>query len=1165
MKVIRGRAFAPVMLLALCSAAAYAQVSSGSVAGTVTDAQGAVVPGAKVTLTDTDQNTGRTVTASAEGTFTFTPVVAATYSVLVEAKGFKKYEKRDIIVHPNDHVGLDDIRLEVGATSDVVTIEANAVQLQTESVQRDSLLTGQQIVDLPIVDRSFMSLLQVTPGFTVGDRYSSNINGNRNDSMSIKVDGVSNMDSGVNMCCSTWVNLDTIEEFKVISNTQGADIGHAGGASVSVVTKSGTRQFHGNTYFFLRNESLNANSWMNNYNNARKTTNRANTEGFTLGGPIYIPKFFNTSKQKYFFFVSEEKQNSKNGGSINTKTVPTAAERLGDFSHSIDNTGKSLVGVIKDPTTGTPFTGGIIPSSMVNKDTQKLLNLMPLPNTTGVNTYNYVYAVNSTPAPDLIGTYKFDYNINPNWHAYLRYSRDYQTTYNAAPLGFPSLGQSIQDRKGNNVSVNTSTVVNPTVTNEATFGFSQNLIPQVLQNPTIYTRTAVGLQYTPLFPSGPAQDQGPQISFGGGNLSNSQGLGSSTFPYHANNTNWNFADNLAKVFAKHTVKVGFSWEHDEKDQTNGNPVGNFNFQQDGNNPSDTGFAFSNAILGVFDTYTQADQQREGQYRFANYEWYVDDTWKVSRKLTVSMGIRFYMLPPITDAKNQLGDFLPNLYDPAKASRLYTRAVNPANGKVNAYDPVTNTFLPPVYYGAIVPGSGNPINGFVLGGTNGVPAGLVQTQHPQYGPRLGLAYQLNAKTVIRFGGGIFYDRIQGNPWYTNLGIPPTTRQATLYYGNVSQLTSLGATYFPPNPGNNGAGLAPDGHLPTVYNYNFTVQRELPFHIVADVAYVGNINRHLLELVNINAPAFGSSWLPQNQDPTANGGVPKYDGTTSLLTNFFRPYIGVDRLNLPEWGGTANYNSLQATAARRVSRSLVFTAAYTFSKALGTADSIYNASAIPGQVRSANYGRLSYDRPQRLVLSYTYTLPKGVHGSNAAVNNFATRIVLNDWQVSGISTFASGAPATVGFNVNGVNLNSLTGNPDYGPRVVINGNPSSGSQSLIQWFNPGVFAPAQKGSKGNDSGFNYITLPGQNNTDLTLFKNAPFGKGDAHKYVQFRLEAYNFANHTQWSGVNTTATFASLTSNTITNLADYSKANRFNFGAANAVRSPRTMQVSLKIYF
>jgi len=255
----------------------------------------------------------------------------------------------------------------------------------------------------------------------------------------------------------------------------------------------------------------------------------------------------------------------------------------------------------------------------------------------------------------------------------------------------------------------------------------------------------------------------------------------------------------------------------------------------------------------------------------------------------------------------------------------------------------------------------------------------------------------------------------------------------------------------------------------------------------------------------------------------------------------------------------------TANRRMSRKLTFTAAYTFSKALGTADSIYNASAIPGQVRSTNYGRLAYDRPQSLVLSYTYTLPNGVRGDNRMINNIATRVILNDWQLSGISTFRSGSPATVGFNVNGVNLaNVLTGNPDYGPRVIINGNPLCGSHNLNQWFDASVFAPALKGSHGNDSGFNYITLPGTNSTALTIFKNVPYSKDNYRRYVQFRLEAYNFLNQTQWNGVNTTATFASLTSTTITNLPN-GTTQRFGFGAANSVTGSRVLQLALKVYF
>jgi hypothetical protein len=274
------------------------------------------------------------------------------------------------------------------------------------------------------------------------------------------------------------------------------------------------------------------------------------------------------------------------------------------------------------------------------------------------------------------------------------------------------------------------------------------------------------------------------------------------------------------------------------------------------------------------------------------------------------------------------------------------------------------------------------------------------------------------------------------------------------------------------------------------------------------------------------------------------------------------------------GAKTYH-LQVSANRRMSRKMTFGVAYTFGKALGTADSIYNASAIPGQVRSANYGRLAYDRTHSLVVNYTYTFPKAIRGSGM-LNNPATRLLLNDWQFSGISTFRSGSPSQVGWNVTGQNLNQvITGNPDYGPRVVVNGNPATGDRSLLQWFNTGVFAPASRGSQGNDSGISYLTLPGANQTDFTLFKNVPFTHNE-RRYIQFRAEAYNVLNLTQWSGVNTTATFASLSSNVITNLplgvaTGTQNGGRFGFGAANAVRNVggtaagRVLQLALKVYF
>jgi hypothetical protein len=496
----------------------------------------------------------------------------------------------------------------------------------------------------------------------------------------------------------------------------------------------------------------------------------------------------------------------------------------------------------------------------------------------------------------------------------------------------------------------------------------------------------------------------------------------------------------------------------------------------------------------------------------------------------------------------------------------------------AWDPVSNTFANPVFYGNVVPNSGNPIDGFYLEGTNGVPRGLVNGRGVQVGPALGFAYALDSKTVIRGGGRIAYDRVQGNPWYTCLGIPPTTHVATLEYGNLTSLNSTPSLYSPVSPGNNGAGMDLDGHIPTVYSYNLSVQRELPFKIVAEASYVGNLSRHLFELINVNLAPFGSMWLPQNQDPSYTG-VNTLDGTHALPVNFYRPMQGVGALNLGTWGGSANYNSLQVTARRRA-RNLTFQLAYTFSKALGTADSIYNAVAIPGMVREANYGRLAYDHNEQLVVQYTYTFPKPVRGENPAINNFVTRTILNDWQASGITTLRSGSPYTLNYSLqSGASLSTLlTGTTDIGPRATIIGSPFtvSGGTNLLDEFNIGAITQTNKGSKGNDSGFDYMSNPWYWNTDMGVFKNVPLTKDNIRRYVQFRIEFYNIENHTNWGGVNGTVQFAAQgpggSTGAITNTPQYllpagttPNGGRFGVGAAQSPGGGRIGEMSLKLYF
>jgi len=1180
------------LCLWLSSAGLHAQVTSGSVSGTVVDAQGALVPGAKVTLTDQVQATTRTMSASSDGNFFFTPVLPSTYTVTIEAPGFKKFEKADIRVSPGDRIDVAGIKLDVGAVTESVLVEASAISLDTETAQHKSSVIGQSVVDMPIVDRNFMNLLQVVPGAVGISAYGGNFNGNRNDNMSVKLDGISNMDSGVNMCCSTWINLDTIQEINVVTNSAAAAVGHSGGAAVNVTTKGGTREFHGSAYIFIRNESLNARGWNadSTYANGliRKATYRYNYDGFTLGGPIWIPKHWNVDKNKLFFFAAEENQTQKAGGGSSNYTLPTAAERTGDYSHDISNTGAFFT--IYDPATGgqynngTPFPGNIIPASRFNSDGVKLLSLLPLPNNIqSDNTYNYTQYNPSYHRPELLGTYKFDYNINDRWRAYLRYTRDEYNQVN--PIGngsFQALGASNAVRKGMGAAFNLATTISPTFTNEYTMGISQNLIPNnpILNN--TYTLNALGLSFQPLFPNAVLADEGPSTGWGGNYISNTPSLGSGS-PNFADNTNFNFIDNLSKVFANHTLTGGFSIERDRKDQTSGSGNGSLNFSTNTNNTTDAGYTYADTLLGNFNTYSQVTQQRTGKYRFTNGEWYIADTWKVSRKLTVDGGIRFYEMQPIYDAKGELGQFLGNYsngigFNPAQAVRLYQHLLNPATGKVAAWDPVTNTFANPVFYGNVVPNSGNPINGFYLAGTNGIPRGLAKFRGAQYGPALGFAYALDSKTVIRSGGRIAYDRVQGNPWYYNLGIPPTTHVETLEYGNLTSLTSTPGLYTPVNPGGNGAGMTEDGKIPTVFSYNFSVQRELPWKIVAEASYVGNLSRHLDELIDINMTPWGSEWLPQNQDPSYTG-VNTLDGTHALPGNFYRPYQGVDRLNMATWGGSANYNSLQVTAKRRA-RNLTFQLAYTFSKAMGTADQIYNAAAVPGAVRATNYGRLPYDHSQVLVVQYTYTFPRPVRGTSAALNNFVTRTIFNDWQVSAITTLRSGTPYTPSYSLyTGQSLNALiTGNADFGPRVTLIGDPSnvSGGKNSLEEFNLAAIAQTARGSHANDSGIMYLTNPWFWNTDMGVFKNVPITKDNLKRYVQFRIEFYNIENHTNWGGVASGVQFAALgpggSTGAITNLPQYllpagttPNGGRFGVGAEQSPGGGRIGEMSLKLYF
>ena len=692
----------------LCACAAFAQQVSGSINGIVKDAQQASIANAKVTLNNPQMGTTREIKTATDGSFVFTQVQPGTYNLAVESAGFKKYDQTDVRVFANDRIALGDIVLAVGTLNETVTVEASAAQIQTASAERSGVLTTSQVLDEGLLSRSIFDLVRTLPGIATGGSTSGlgvgsiNANGNRNNQNNYTLDGVTNIDTGSNGGTLATTNVDMIAEMKVITNSQPAEFGRASGAQIQVVTKGGTKDFHGTGYWFHRHDDLNANTWRNNIDGRARAPYRYNYAGFNVGGPVYIPGKVNKNKDKFFFFVGLEWQNQlvalNNGintpaAGVTTVTVPTAAERTGDFSATHDGAGFAPNITILDPANNkTPFPGNIIPASRLNQDGVKILNWYPSPNKAGFDpSYNYQTQISSA-YPRREDVYRGDYNISDKWKAYFRWvdNKDEQSMaygqWNAGyniPFGPMSFGA-----PGWSLVANVTTVINPTLTNEFVFGSSRNDLHITPINDA-FARSKLNLSYTMPYPSADKLQLVQNWNYGGvpnGPTTNFNGT-----PFLNYNHTYDITDSMAKVYGPHTFKAGIYLHKSLKDQTAFTSVnGTINFDRDANNPNDSGWAFSNALLGNYDTLQQSSVVLNGQYRSWNVEWYIQDNWRVNKKLTLDYGIRFYWIQPQYDAAHQTSAWNPGLWNPANAGVLMQAGLD-ANGNrtgITALDPST---------------------------------------------------------------------------------------------------------------------------------------------------------------------------------------------------------------------------------------------------------------------------------------------------------------------------------------------------------------------------------------------------------------------------------------------------------------------------------------------
>ncbi len=1141
-------------VVAITTTICSAQTVTGTIGGEVTDPSGQNIAGATVKLTNDATKETRSAQTTNSGEFAFQAVQPGTYSVRVEAAGFRAFEKTNNVLTAAERLPIGTVVLQIGSLAETVTVVAEGAAVQTDSSEHSALLSSNQLADIAVRGRDPMSLIRILPGVSYqgesespGGSFGSgipNIQGQRNSFSSVSVDGLVGNDLGSPNVFSSTVNLDAIGEVKVLLNNYQAEYGRNAGASINIVTKSGTRDFHGSAYWYARNDALNANDFFNNRNGVRRALYRYNTVGFTIGGPVTIPKLFNRNREKIFFFWSFEDSQTKNPQALRQYTMPTALERIGDFSQSLDVNGRLIP--VNDPTNNNqPFAGNVVPPSRIDPNGQALLNVFPAPNaldrniTKGTYNYNFQESINVPKYNHVIRT---DYRPSDKDFLYVRtniWKSDQQGYAVAAGGSNWGLTRQHYTYTDNGIVLDYTRILSPSMTNEFLGGARHGVEKGPALSDTELARvqrSATGFKLGQLYPQINPLGIIPQASFGG--VTNAPGIGyDSRYPLRGADTLFNFSDTFSWVKAAHTIKAGMFYDHARNyEGESGTFAGNFNFGRDVNNPNDSNYAYANALLGNFTSYTESNSRPSTEGRFTSMAWFVQDTWKVTRRLTLDFGVRVAWYSQNYQNSGLAAAFALERYDVRNAPALIRPALS--GGRRVGQNPLTGAILPAIQIGSYAPNSGNVTNGLVTATDPNYPRGFVEQQPPLPEPRIGFAYDPfgDGKTAIRGGFGIFHNtRPPGGLLRTGFSqTAPIQFNPIVYYGSLNTLLSSPGVLFP----NSVTAIDKQNKTPASYNLSLEVQRQIGRATIVNVGYVSTLGRHLDQVRNLNLVPYGARFLASNADP-ASPGVPLND-------NFFRPIPGFANVSYRENASSSNYHALQAQINRRFAQSLQFGVAYTWSKAMDFVDADGGTVATYRPIRVWNYGKAGFDQTHVMVINYVWDLPKATR----LVNNKIVGAAFNNWQVSGITAFVSGTPVGIGLAT--TDAVDFSGGGD-GTRVNVTGKAQKdGSErTFAQWFNPTVFARPGRGDTGN-APKDVFRGPGVSNWDITLFKNVPLG-GDKRQ-MQFRWEFYNTFNHTQYSGVDNTARFDPA-------------GNQVNptFGQITSTRSPRIMQGSLRFRF
>lgn len=1140
MKSIVGKSFVVIVLAVVSSWACLGQNITATLTGTVTDSSGAAVEGALVTIHNNNTNLDMgSIKVDTSGGYTVTDLPVGTYTVTINASGFKNVEANDVVLHVGENRTLN-ATMEVGQRSETVTVTSSETPVELSSSAQDSTITGTQIRELQLNNRNFIQLVALQPGvsstasdqvgFGLSNTLSYSVNGNRTSANNWTVDGADVNDSGSNLTLLNIPSVDSIEEFTLERSTYDAQYGRSGGGQVNVVTKSGTSQFHGSAYEFVRNNIFNANSFLNNQAGVKRPPFHYNNFGYTIGGPIFIPHHYNTDKNRTFFFWSQEWRRTKVPSST-VGTIPNPQELTGNFNGLLNADGTPVTLNPASAPAGCIVNNQISSSCFSTNAKAYLANVFSKFTPDPGCAATAVSCGFTTPLSPINNTreelVRLDQKITNKVQAFGRFIQDHVPTtepgglFAGSPL--PGISSTATDAPGRNVVAHVTAQLSATVVNEVAYNYSwgaiNSQITGVIDNSAFKSALTNNLPYSD-----------PYNRVPGVNITGYSGVAIPVAPYFERNVDKNVYDNLSWVKGNHSVRLGVTAQWMRKTENAVNSTnGIFSFNGSGGNPS-----FANFLLGNSNSFSQSSRDIVPDLHFVNVEGYAQDDWKIRPNFTLNLGLRYSYLPTPRDVNKVLDNFDPALFNAAAAP---------------AIDPVTGNFLPGQQ---AIPA--NYANGIIVG-MNGCsaakalfPASAVSPTcspfgdrvNPNYNknfsPRIGFAWDpfRTGKTSVRGGYGIYYDRSLNGIWEQNSFQNPPIVQSTTILNTSFDNPSAGTVLTPLGPSTlHGTGL-PAFQVPYSQNWNLSIQREVLPNTLVEVAYVGSKGTHLLGITDLNQVPLAARTDPANANSIANA---------------IRPYLGYGPIDSIINVFDSNYHSLQVSANRRVSRNLTFGIAYTYSRTL--TDSPTDRSTPPYDTydRHLDYGPANFSRNNIFVANYVYDLPffREQHG-------FVGK-TLGGWELSGITVIESGVPLTItqfndpfssfdfgagpGLYPDGIGIdddNFVSPRPD---RVA--GQGVNGPKTAQQWFNTKAWTDAI-GHFGN-SGRGVVYGPGFNNWDLAAIKNTKIGERVS---TQFRAEFFNAFNHTSFLGVSTAV-------------------DSGIFGHVTSTHDPRIIQLGLKVYF